>query len=70
MLTLITHSLLFPLLFLWVVSFVLLSVCKQAHLEGIARAPKPLSDEAQREIIRDRMWEPKYPSMVRVDSMS
>lgn len=46
-----------------------LAICKQAHLEGIAQAPKPANDEAQLQIIRDRMWHPRYPSMVRVDSI-
>jgi len=46
-----------------------LAICKQAHVEGIAQAPKPTSDEALREKIRERMWEPKYPSMVRVENI-
>jgi malate dehydrogenase (oxaloacetate-decarboxylating)(NADP+) len=40
---------------------------KQAHVEGLAQAAPLTTDDALRQLIRDRMWEPKYPSMVRVE---
>jgi len=46
-----------------------LAVCQQAVSEGLAQASLPSNPDLLRSLIANRMWQPNYPSMVRVTEM-